>query len=201
MNYIIVGLGNPGVEYENTRHNAGRMVVMALADKYEAELSLDKKINALTAKIEVGQGKNRSKLTLVAPETFMNKSGKSVAGLVTSPKKAESLVVIYDDFQLPLGRIKISYNRSSGGHNGLESVIKAVKTEAFIRVRIGLAPVNSKGEAKVPNGADAVEKFILAELKESELKELKKIAKKAIEAVELIVSEGREIAAGKVNSQ
>lgn len=200
MTYIIVGLGNPGEEYENTRHNTGRMTVQALADKYEAELILDKKLNALVAKAEIGLGKKKTKVTLVAPETFMNKSGKTVAGLVASPKKAENLIVIYDDFQLPLGRVKISYNRSSGGHNGLESVIKAVKTEAFVRVRIGLAPTNTKGQAKVPNGAEAVERFILAQLKKPELDILKKSIKKAIEAVELIVSEGREIATGKVNS-
>lgn len=200
MTYIIVGLGNPGEEYENTRHNTGRMVLQALADKYEARLVEDKKINALRADVKIGSGKAADKAILIAPETFMNRSGKSVAPLITGPKKAEKLIVIYDDFQLPLGRIKISYNRSSGGHNGLESVIKAVKTEAFIRLRIGVAPANSKGQAKVPSGADAVEKFILGKLKKPELEALKKISKKAVEALELIVTTGRELATGVVNS-
>lgn len=195
MTYIIAGLGNPGEEYVNTRHNTGRMILQSLADKYDVELVMDKKLNALRGEAKIGS----TKVILLAPETFMNKSGKSIAPLVTSQKKAEKLIVIYDDFQLPLGRIKISYNRSSGGHNGLESVIKSVKTEAFIRLRIGVAPETAKGLAKVPSGAEAVEKFILGPLKKLELEALKKISKKAIEAIELIVSEGRELATGQVN--
>jgi PTH1 family peptidyl-tRNA hydrolase len=197
MSYIIAGLGNPGQEYENTRHNTGRIVLNAVAKAFEAdEFSFDKKMKALVAKGKVG----KEKVTFIEPETFMNKSGSAIKYLVKSQKAAEKLVVIYDDFQLPLGRIKISFNRSSGGHNGLESVIKAVKTEGFIRIRVGTAVENAKGNAKVPHGDDKVLKFILGKYKDDEMKEIKKVSKKATEAVEMIVKEGREKAMSVFNA-
>ncbi|MEX2013305.1 MAG: aminoacyl-tRNA hydrolase, partial [Parcubacteria group bacterium] len=102
--YIIVGLGNPGGEYATTRHNTGRM-----AEDY---ISKSGKVDA----------------TFIFPDTFMNKSGLAVAKVVKSKKAAGELIVIYDDLDLPLGYLKISYNRSAGGHRGVESIIKALKT-------------------------------------------------------------------------
>ncbi|MDR3558707.1 MAG: aminoacyl-tRNA hydrolase [Candidatus Pacebacteria bacterium] len=205
MPYIIAGLGNPGEEYENTRHNTGRIVLNAVVAAFDAgEFSFDKKINALVAQGKIG----KERVVFIEPETFMNNSGRALASLVKVKnnaklklKTADNLVVIYDDFQLPIGRIKISYNRSSGGHNGLESVIKAVKTEAFIRIRIGTAAENAKGDAKVPHGDEKVLKFILGKYKEDEMKELKKVSKKAAEAVEMIVKEGREKAMSVFNAE
>lgn len=194
MPYIIAGLGNPGEEYENTRHNAGRAAVFSLTDE---EFSFDKKVNALVSDVKVG----KEKIKLIAPETFMNKSGSSVGYLVKNPKAAEKLIVIYDDFNLPLGKIRISFNRSSGGHNGVESIIRTLKTEAFLRIRIGVAPENAKGNAKVPHGDDKIEKFILGHFKAEELKELKKIQKKVAEAVEMIIAEGREKAMSVFNAR
>ena len=130
----------------------------------------------------------------------MNKSGSSVAGLVKSIKAAEKLVVIYDDFQLPLGRIRISYNRSSGGHNGVESIIKSVKTEAFVRIRIGLSAADAKGNAKVPHGEEKVEKFILGSFKDEEMKEIKKVSNKVAEAIKVLVTESREKAMSIYNA-
>lgn len=196
MSYIIVGLGNPGEEYEKTRHNAGRIMLEAVAKEFGDELAFDKKLNAHVTDAKIGKDKTK----LVAPDTFMNNSGKAVGPLVKSTKAAEKLVVIYDDFNLPLGRIKISWNRSSGGHNGLESVIKAVKTEAFTRIRIGTAPANAKGIAKVPHGDETVEKFILGPFKDDEMKELKKVAKSVVEAVETIIKESREKAMSVFNA-
>lgn len=196
MSYIIAGLGNPGQEYENTRHNTGRIILDAIRKEFEGEdLLFDKKKNALVGQIRIG----KEKVELVAPETFMNKSGSAIAHFVKSVKAAEKLVVIYDDFNLPLGRVKISFNRSSGGHNGLESIIKALKTEAFVRVRIGLSPANAKGVAKVPHGEEKIEKFILGKFKDEESKELKKVAKRVIEAVEILIKEGREKAMSLAN--
>jgi peptidyl-tRNA hydrolase, PTH1 family len=189
MAYIIVGLGNPGEEYTNTRHNTGRIILEIIKNHFEGEdFSFEKKINALTSEIKIG----KEKIKLVEPETFMNNSGKSIAGLVKSIKAAEKLIVIYDDFNLPLGKIRISYNRSSGGHNGLESIIKSVKTEAFPRIRIGVAPENAKGNAKTPHGDEKIEKFILGKLKDEEIKELKKVGKRVCEALEVLIKEGRE---------
>ncbi len=194
MGYIIVGLGNPGEEYENTRHNTGREMLFALTDH---DFKLDKKINALISEIKIG----KEKVKLIAPETFMNKSGSAVGKVVKSIKAAEKLVVIYDDFNLPLGKLRISFNRSSGGHNGLESIIKAVKTSAFLRIRVGVAPETAKGTAKVPHGDEKVEKFILGKWKLEEMKELKKIEKRVVEAVELIVKEGKDKAMSVVNGE
>lgn len=197
MKYIIAGLGNPGVEYEGTRHNVGRMMLHSLAKAFEGdEFAFEKKLNAETSEIKVG----KEKIMLIAPDTFMNKSGSAVSKVVKSIKAAEKLIVIYDDFNLPLETVRISFNRSSGGHNGLESIIKAVKTEAFLRIRIGMSPPTAKGVAKVPHGDDKVEKFILGKLKPDELKELKKMEKKVAEAVELIVKEGKDKAMSVVNA-
>ena len=154
MPYIIAGLGNPGEEYENTRHNTGRIVLEAVRKEFGGDFEFNKKLNAQVSEGKIG----KEKVTFVAPDTFMNNSGKAIGQLVKSIKAAEKLVVIYDDFNLPLGRIRISYNRSSGGHNGIESIIKAVKTEAFLRIRVGTAPENAKGNARTPHGDDKIEK-------------------------------------------
>ncbi|MFA6553928.1 MAG: aminoacyl-tRNA hydrolase [Candidatus Paceibacterota bacterium] len=195
MPYIIAGLGNPGEEYENTRHNTGRMILDFVVKEYGDEFEFNKKLNSKVCQAKIG----KEKATLIAPETFMNLSGKAIAPLVKSVKAAEKLIVIYDDFSLPLGRMRISYNRSSGGHNGLESIIKAVKTEAFLRIRIGTAPENAKGNAKLINGEDKIEKFILGKFKDDELKELKAVGKRVTEAVLTIIKEGREKAMSVYN--
>ena len=198
MAYIIAGLGNPGDEYKGTRHNTGRIVLDYVRTEYEGDdFKFDKKLNALVSKVDISK---KEKATLIAPETFMNKSGSSVAGLVKSIKAAEKLVVIYDDFQLPLGRIRISYNRSSGGHNGVESIIKSVKTEAFVRIRIGLSAADAKGNAKVPHGEEKVEKFILGSFKDEEMKEIKKVSNKVAEAIKVLVTESREKAMSIYNA-
>lgn len=198
MPYIIAGLGNPGEEYENTRHNTGRMMLMAISGAKDGfdSFEFDKRLNAFKSEIKIG----KEKVSLIAPQTFMNNSGKSLAPLVKNVKSAEKLIVIYDDFNLPLGRIKISFNRSSGGHNGVESVIKSLKTEAFLRIRVGMSPANSKGVAKVPHGEDKIEKFILGKFKSEELKILKKTSKQVVEAVEVLVKEGVGKAMSMFNS-
>jgi len=195
MAYIIAGLGNPGEEYENTRHNTGRMILDFVRKEYGDDFEFNKKLNSQLCFAKIG----KEKVTLIAPETFMNLSGKAIAPLVKSKKAAEKLIVIYDDFSLPLGKIRISYNRSSGGHNGLESIIKAVKTEAFLRIRIGTALENAKGNAKLINGEDKIEKFILGKFKEDEMKELKKVGKMVVEAVLVLIKEGREKAMSVFN--
>jgi peptidyl-tRNA hydrolase, PTH1 family len=188
MAYIFVGLGNPGEEYKETRHNTGRMLVEWLGKSLDAEWKLDKKLNATVSKIKIG----KTPVTLVLPETFMNNSGKSVKPLITSIKSAEKLMVIYDDLDLPFGTNKISFNKSSGGHRGLESIIKAIKTEKFARVRAGISPTTPSGKIKKPKGEDAVTKVIMGKFKEDEMKELKKLSKKLNEALDVFVSEGLE---------
>lgn len=188
MAYIFVGLGNPGDEYKETRHNTGRMLVEWFGKSLDAEWKTDKKLNATVAKVKVG----KTPVTLVLPETFMNNSGKSLKPLITSIKSAEKLMVIYDDLDLPFGTNKISFNKSSGGHRGLESIIKSIKTEKFARVRVGISPTTPSGKIKKPKGEDAVTKVILGKFKEEEIKELKKLSKSVNEALEVFVSEGLE---------
>ncbi len=195
MSYIFVGLGNPGDEYKNTRHNTGRMMLEWYARAYEAEWKFDKKINAQVAKIKVG----KSPVTLVLPDTFMNNSGKTVKSLVTSVKGAEKLMVIYDDLDMGFGAHKISFNKSSGGHRGLESIIKSLKTEKFARIRIGISPTTPSGKTKKPVGEDKVMKFILGEFKPEEITALKKISKKVTLALDTFVTSGIEKARNEFN--
>ncbi len=166
---LVVGLGNPGAEYQNTRHNTGRILVGMIADKFKD-----------------------SKVKFITPDTFMNNSGKAVAPLIKSKKDLKDLVVIYDDIDLPLGRMKISFNRSSGGHRGLASVIRALKSEEFLRLRIGISPVTPSGKIRRPKGEQAVLKFILGDFKKSEVETLKKLSKKVTGAVEMIFTAGKE---------
>ncbi len=195
MAYIFVGLGNPGDEYTETRHNTGRLLVSLFGKSYDAEWKLDKKLNATVAKVKVG----KTPVTLVLPETFMNNSGKSVKPLVTSIKSAEKLMVIYDDLDLPFETNKISFNKSSGGHKGLESIIKNIKTEKFARVRVGISPTTASGKIKKPKGEEAVTKVILGKFKPDELTALKKLSKRVNEALETFVSDGLEKAMTEFN--
>lgn len=198
MSYIIAGLGNPGDEYSDTRHNTGRMMLYSILKNFNGkDFSFDKNINALVSDVKVG----KERVKLIAPETFMNKSGNAIGKIIKSKKSAEKLIVIYDDFNLPIGSLRISFNRSSGGHNGLESIIKSLKTEAFLRIRIGLSQENAKGVAKIPHGDDKIEKFILGKYKPDEIKELKKVEKKMLQAVEIIIKEGKDKAMSIVNAQ
>ncbi len=188
MKFIIVGLGNPGTEYENTRHNAGRLVV----EFFDATQELGGFVTDSKTKSDISKGKVRKhSVTLMLPNTFMNKSGSAVKNLVTSVKAAENLVVVYDDIDLPFGTIKLSFNRGSGGHKGIESIIRAVKTKDFVRVRIGVAPTTPSGKIKKPQGEKVVHDFLLGEFKKKELDELKKIFKKTNAALESIVVDGR----------
>lgn len=188
MSYIIVGLGNPGEEYENTRHNTGRILVSWFGKSLDAEWKVDKKLNSHVAKVKVG----KTSVILVLPNTFMNKSGSSIKPLISSIKAAEKLVVIYDDLDLPFGKAKISFNKSSGGHRGLESIIKTIKTEKFARVRVGISPITASGKIKKPNGEEAVIKLIMGKFKQEELTHLKKLSKKVNVALETFVCKGLE---------
>ncbi|MEK7080960.1 MAG: aminoacyl-tRNA hydrolase [Patescibacteria group bacterium] len=133
------------------------------------------------------------------PDNFMNNSGKAIAPLIKTKKDLKDLVVIYDDIDLPLGKIKISFNRSSGGHNGLNSVIKALKSEEFLRIRIGTAPATPSGKIKKPKGEKAILNFLLGEFKKPELETLKKLSKKVAETIETIFTENKEKAMSLYN--
>ena len=198
--YIIAGLGNPGEEYDNTRHNIGREVVALLSSKklkdFEVgEWKTDKKIKADVANFEYGKQKGK----LVLPNTFMNLSGKAIGPLITSVKKAESLVVIHDDLDLPLGRFKIGFDRGSGGHKGVESIIKIIKTRAFVRVRVGISTSTPSGKIKKPQGEQAVQDFVLGHWKPKEEEILKKVKKDMADSLLVLLESGRMVAMNRFN--
>ncbi|MEI8062012.1 MAG: aminoacyl-tRNA hydrolase [bacterium] len=193
--YYIVGLGNPGEEYADTRHNAGRIAVefFAKANSLPSFVSNKKAVGMISE----GQIK-KEKIMAILPDTFMNKSGASVKPFITSVKKAESLIVVHDDLDMPLGKIKLLFNRGSGGHKGVESVRKAVKTDAFIRIKMGVSPVGAKGKAKRPD-ADKIMDFIVGKFKKPEFDLIKKASKLVAEAIEMIILESKEKAMSEFN--
>jgi PTH1 family peptidyl-tRNA hydrolase len=141
---------------------------------------------------------------LVLPQTYMNKSGSAVAKFVKSVKSAERLVVVYDELDLPIGKIKIAFSRGSGGHKGIESIARALKTKDFVRIRIGVSPVRpgkgtAKGVAKKVQGSDEVVDFILGTFKPGEKEQLETVFETVNEALESIITEGRERAMNQFN--
>jgi peptidyl-tRNA hydrolase, PTH1 family len=198
--YTIVGLGNPTEEYEWTRHNAGRLAVSSFAKKKDfPEWKAGKQLKMLLTKGRVGE-KGKLVVTLVLPNLFMNKSGAVVKPLIKTKKEMEHLVVVHDDIDLPLGKLKIVFGRGSGGHKGVESVARALGTKNFARLRIGVAPATQSGKIKKPHGEDAVQNFLLGEFTKREKEELqKKIFKKTNEALEMMVLDGIDAAQNVVN--
>lgn len=196
MTWIIVGLGNPGEEYANTRHNTGRMALEYACDqKNIGEWKEDKKANAHIARGLI----EKSTVVLVLPDTFMNKSGSAVMKYVKSVKAAEKLVVVYDELDLPLGKMKMSFDRGSGGHNGIESIARALKTKKFWRIRIGISPTTVSGKLRKPSGEKEVLDFILGKFKPSEVPVLKAVFKRVSTALDTIATEGPVKAMGQCN--
>ena len=196
MAWIFVGLGNPGYEYEGTRHNTGRMTLeyFAKASKL-SDWKEDMKAKALVSRGLLG----KTLVALILPNTFMNKSGVAVAKFVKSAKAAERMAVVYDDLDLPLGVMKISYNRGSGGHKGVESIMKAVKTKKFTRVRVGVSPSTASGAIRKPVGDKVVVNYILTKFKPHELEQLKTVFKKVSRALQVIATEGLPRAMNQFN--
>lgn len=138
---MIAGLGNPGKEYEKNRHNAGFRTIDSLAKKIKVSFREDTKIFGASASAKIG----KDKILLLKPLTFMNSSGKSVAAAAKYYKiKPENITIIHDDSDIPFGAFKLSFNKSSAGHRGVESAIKALRTQAFWRLRIGIRPKTGK---------------------------------------------------------
>ena len=192
---FIIGLGNPGEKYKNNRHNAGRLVLQFIADRQGIEWKENKKLHAL----ETNAKFDKSKAVFILPEGMMNNSGKSVASLIKSKKDLMGLVVLHDDLDLPLGSIKISFARGSGGHRGVESIMRALKTREFARVRLGISPATPSGKLKKPQGEKAVINFILSDFKPAELTMLKKVSKTVEKALGTFAALGRERAMNLFN--
>jgi peptidyl-tRNA hydrolase, PTH1 family len=175
---LIVGLGNPGIEYQFTPHNLGFMAVDCIANELGVEIR-NRRCRALTARGTIGS----EPVVLAKPETYMNLSGLSVLELVAEHQVdvKSDLIVIYDELDLPLGTIRIRQRGGTAGHNGMESIQGALGTDEFLRIRLGIAP-----ERKVADGA----KYVLTPFRRSQEKIVDEIVGKATEAVEMIVNEG-----------
>lgn len=194
--YTIVGLGNPGQEYVETRHNVGRDIVRAFQKAHKfSEWVFDKKANALVSEGKIG----KQVVTLVLPETFMNNSGKALPVFIKNKKQASQLLVLHDDLDIGIGRCKLSYNKSSGGHRGIDSIIKHLKTQEFYRLRLGIAPVTPTGKIKKVSGEEAVNKHVLSVFKPRESDVIKKISKHGVNAIELFVEQGYAKAGNQIN--
>lgn len=165
--FTIVGLGNPGSEYTYTRHNAGRIVVHALAEEGSITLKEQKKPN-----LWVGTGDLYSeRVRLLVPDTFMNKSGAAVSKYIKSVSAAKKLIVVYDEIDLPLGIVRISFGSRSAGHNGIKSIERAIKTKEFIKIRVGVAKSGKKKGAvvaKKPRGDTETIDYLLGKFTKAE---------------------------------
>jgi PTH1 family peptidyl-tRNA hydrolase len=193
--YYIVGLSNPGKEYEHTRHNVGFAVLEHFAERNSFSSWHDK--SAYSGSVAEGRVGDEE-VILLQPHTFMNDSGSAVKKMVKKGEE-EKLIVVYDDVDLPFGEIKLSFSRGNGGHNGVRSIIDTLGTPDFVRVRIGVAQKNLfTGSLKRPKG-EVLAQFVLGTFSRGETKQLPEVLTRASEAIETIVKEGREKAANKFN--
>ena len=194
--FYIVGLGNPGEKYRNTRHNIGWLVLDYVREQASLPTLVHEKQNSaqVTGGILAGE-----EVTIVYPDTFMNNSGAAVVKFV---KKAETekLIVLHDDIDLPFGQIKIGRGRGDGGNNGIKSIIQKLGTKDFVRIRIGIAPTSFwSGKTKRPAGGGPLERFVLKPFSTKEAKQLEEVAEKSYQALQEILKNGPEIAMNKFN--
>lgn len=192
--YYVIGLGNPGAKYAHTRHNIGREIVAQFAEVEQCnEWTRDKAANAYLAQCAV----HDASVTLVLPETYMNRSGETVRYLRMEPSE---MIVVYDDIDLPLGKIKISKGKGDGGHNGMKSILGAVATNDIIRIRVGVAPTSFwTGDVKRPAGGAALERFVLSRFKLAERRARDRVAEQVFHAITTIVADGVDIAMNQFN--
>ena len=185
--FIIVGLGNPTLQYAGTRHNAGFDVIDVLADKYN--ISVDSRKNRAFAGMGMIKGQ---KVILAKPQTYMNLSGESVRGFVEYYKvmKEDELLVVYDDVSLDMGQLRIRKKGSAGGHNGIKNIIANLGTEVFPRIKVGV------GEK--PKGYDLAD-YVLGHFSKAERKVMAEGYEKAVSAIELILDDGIEAAMNMYN--
>jgi len=200
--HLIVGLGNPGSEYEGTRHNAGFMVVDRIAERLGCAPIRDKRYGALVAKGRVRSGQKEVELLLLKPQGYMNLSGEPVKKAVQDVGMAdvdwpERLIVVHDELDLLPGRLKLQTNRGAGGNNGIKSIIGSLGTTNFARIRFGIGKP-PKGPDGKPLGAD----WVLSNFSKSEWRDVIEPAlTRAAEAVEVAVLEGFQKAANRYNTE
>lgn len=185
-NWLIVGLGNPGAQYEATRHNLGFMLVDRLARQFNVQVKRSE-CRALIGQVSF----NEQTIELVKPQTFMNLSGESIACLLKKEtRSAKNIIVVTDDLALPIGKIRLRPKGSAGGHNGLKSLIECLRTDEFIRLRIGIQPEHPISETK---------SFVLDKFSRTDLETIEKVLDTSAEAVCAVISDGVEKAMAQFN--
>lgn len=186
MEWLVIGLGNPGPRYENTRHNLGFMAIDELARRIGARVDRTE-CDALIGRGRIGE----SLVELAKPQTFMNLSGNAVRCLTAKDSRMTSgLIVISDDLALPLGKLRIRPKGSHGGQNGLRSIIERLGSDEFIRIRIGMAPEHPVNDAS---------NFVLGSFAKGEMETVAESIVDAADAVEKLVIDGIEAAMAKFN--
>ena len=185
-NWVVAGLGNPGTEYERTRHNLGFMLVDRLADELRTAVKRSE-CRALVGQVTF----QRERVELVKPQTYMNLSGESLSCLFKKEERTiEKLIVISDDLALPFGKIRLRPKGSAGGHNGLKSINDCLRTQDYIRLRIGIQPEHPLRDTK---------RFVLENFSRAEAEKLETVLELSAEAVLTIISDGLERAMAKFN--
>jgi PTH1 family peptidyl-tRNA hydrolase len=184
---LIVGLGNPGIQYQFTPHNMGFLAIDRIAEQCGVEVR-NRQCRALTARAVIGT----ESVLLAKPETFMNLSGISVRELVEEHQASPEadLIVLYDELDLPLGTLRVRERGSSAGHNGIQSVIGALNTQEILRVRLGVAP-----ERTVTDGIQ----YVLTPFRKPQLKIVDEVLDQAAAAVTAILTEGAAAAMNRYN--
>ncbi len=184
---LIVGLGNPGKEYKNTRHNIGFLILNNILS--EVKWNKSSKANTLFYKDSIGE----EVIEYLKPQTFMNDSGISVSYAQKKHRiKSENIIIIHDDIDLSVGRVKISYDRGDGGHNGIKSIMNHLGSQSFIRIRVGVSILDENQIIRKPN--------VLGKFSKNEIDIINKnISLLVKDIINSLVVEGREIAMNKFN--
>jgi len=188
---LVVGLGNPGIEYQFTPHNAGFLAVDRIADQHRVQVA-NRRCRALTAKIQIAG----REVILAKPETFMNLSGLSVAALAAEFEidPARELLVLYDELDLPLGVIRVRERGSAAGHNGARSISGTLRTDDWARIRIGVG-ANGEPEEAFRRGKD----YLLTPLRKKDLAALDEVLDRVAQAVEVVAAKGISAAMNEFN--
>lgn len=177
--YLVVGLGNPGRQYENTRHNVGSKAVAKLAKRLKAELSFKSNLDSLSCRTDI----SGSDVVLLLPQTYMNNSGQAVVLAMKKYNiKPEKVIVVHDEIDLLPGTMKIKNGGGSAGHNGIKSIISSIGSGGFVRVRIGIG--------KPEHGGQSGAEYVLSNITGKDKKEIVRCIDSACDAIESIITEG-----------